>query len=328
MKNNKKRIRFIVIIAVILIMLLGIIFGFKLRIKDGGLYIGNSVLKPYAYTIYKDHVVLEKYHGHEEEVVIPSEIFGKPVKEIGYSCFEVSEELKKVILNENVIKIGNDAFVGCDNLIEITQGENIKAIGDSAFSSCDELKEVELGNQVEEIQDGAFARCKKIKKMYPQEALVSIGEFAFIDSGLEEFVFNRDVEIGARAFAGTCWIQNQPEEFVIYGDGNLIGYNGVDKKVVIPEGVKILNGGCFKGTTAEEIYVPETVTEMRQFIFSNCPNNIKVYIPASVTQVGDAEGEYSINNNDASITIITTKDSAAHRHAKEQDIPYELVEEW
>lgn len=89
-----------------------------------------------------------------------------------------------------------------------------------------------------------------------------------------------------------------------------------------------IKGGCFKGTTAEEVYVPETVTEMRQFVFSNSPNPIKVYIPASVTQVGDAEGEYPINNNDASIIIITTKDSAAHHHAKEHDIPYEIVEEW
>ncbi len=328
MKNNKKWIRFIIVIAAITMLLLGIVLGFKLRIKDGGLYIGNSVLKPYAYTIYKDHTVLEKYHGHEEEVVIPSEIFGKPVKEIGYSCFEVSEELKKVILNENVIKIGNDAFVGCDNLIEITQGESVQVIGDSAFSSCDELKEVKLGNQVEEIQDGAFARCKKLKKMYPQEALVSIGELAFLDSGLKEFVFNRDVEIGVGAFDGTSWIKNQPEEFVIYGDGNLIGYNGVDKKVVIPEGIKIINGGCFTGTVAEEIYISDTVETIRDIAFINCPKNIKVYIPASVTQVGDVEGEYPINNDDASITIITTKDSAAHRHAKEQDIPYEIVEEW
>ena len=97
--KNKKGIRFIVVIAVILIVLLGIVFGFKLRIKEGGLYIGNSVLNSYAYTIHKDHAVLEKYHGHEEEVVIPSEIFGKPVKEIGYECFKDTEELKKVILN-------------------------------------------------------------------------------------------------------------------------------------------------------------------------------------------------------------------------------------
>lgn len=320
--------RFVIIIAVITGLLLGIIFGFKLRIKDGGLYIGNSVLTSYAYTIHKDHVVLEKYHGQEEEVVIPSEIFGKPVKEIGYSCFEVREELKKVILNENVIKIGNDAFVGCDNLIEITQGESIQVIGSSAFMSCDELKEVSLGNQVKEIQHGAFARCKNLKKMYPQEALVSIGDRAFEESGLEEFVFNQDAEIGTLAFEETSWIRNQPEEFVIYGDGNLIGYNGDDEKVIIPEGIKILNGGCFSGMTAEEIYVPETVIEMRKFVFLNCPNPIKVYIPASVTQVGDVEGEWPINNNDASITIITTKDSAAHRHAKEHDIPYELVEEW
>ena len=164
--------------------------------------------------------------------------------------------------------------------------------------------------------------------MYPQEAIVSIGELAFLDSGLKEFVFNRDVEIDGIVFDGTSWIKNQPEEFVIYGDGNLIGYNGKEEIIRIPEGIKIINGGCFTGTVAEEIYISDTVEDIREVAFSNCPNNIKVYIPASVTQVGDIEARYPINNDDANISIITTKDSAAHQHAKEHDIPYEIVEEW
>ncbi len=101
MKNNKKWICLIIIIVIVM-MLLGLIFGLKLDIKDGGLYIGNSVLKPYAYTVYKDYVVLEKYQGNEAEVRIPKEMLGKPVKVIGYECFEYKDELTEVVLNENV----------------------------------------------------------------------------------------------------------------------------------------------------------------------------------------------------------------------------------
>ncbi len=324
MKNNKKMILLSIIIAVFILVLVGTIFGLKLRIKDGGLYIGKSVLTPYAYTFHKDGIVLEKYHGNEEEIAIPSEILGKPVKVIGYQCFEANDGVKKVKLSENIDKIDSSAFSGCDNLQEITQGKYVTVIGSYAFSSCDKLIEVNMGNQIEEIQNGAFARCTNLKKMIPQENLKYIGERAFLDSTLEEFEFSKDVEIGTLAFDGTSWIQNQPEEFVVYGDGNLIGYNGMDKKVVIPKGIKILNGGCFAGSVEKEIYVSETVQNIKEFAFYDC-NNTSIYIPASVIQMGD---KYSIANSDDNITIITTEGSNAHQHAKEHDIPYELVEEW
>lgn len=216
------------------------------------------------------------------------------------------------------------AFAECKNLVEIMQGENIKKIEDYAFNSCKKLKEVNVGNYLEGINEGAFSECIALKKMIPQENLKYIGGRAFLDSGLEEFVFNKNVEIGTLAFDGTSWMKNQPEEFVIYGDGNLIGYNGMDKKVVIPEGIKILNGGCFAGSVEKEIYVSETVQNIKEFAFYYC-NDTSIYIPASVIQMGE---KYSIANSDDNITIITTKDSAAYQHAKEHDIPYEIVEEW
>lgn len=189
-------------------MLLGLIFGLKLDIKDGGLYIGNSVLKPYAYTVYKDYVVLEKYQGNEAEVRIPKEMLGKPVKVIGYECFEYKDELTEVVLNENVEIIDVRAFAECKNLVEIMQGENIKKIEDYAFNSCKKLKEVNVGNYLEGINEGAFSECIALKKMIPQENLKYIGGRAFLDSGLEEFVFNKNVEIGTLAFDGTSWMKN------------------------------------------------------------------------------------------------------------------------
>ena len=247
--------------------------------------------------------------------------------EIGFKCFEEYQGIKTLELNKNIEVIGVKAFEECENLVEVTGGINVRKVDSCAFYKCGNLKKVDLGEQLEEIDVLAFADCSSLKKMESQNNLVNIGELAFCDSALENFMFNRNVEIGSRAFDDTEWIANQPEEFVIYGDGNLIGYNGNDEIVNIPEKIKTVNGGCFDGTTAQEIYLPNTVTTVREYVFIDC-NDVRVYIPDSVVHMGDEEQRYPVVDDDATIIIITTAGSYAEQYAIENEIPYEIVEGW
>ncbi len=329
MKKNKKMLLtgiFLLLTAVIAAV--GIIFGIRLRIEDGVVHVGNSLLTPYAYALYEDHAVLEEYHGKQEEVAIPETILGKPVTEIGLNCFSENEQIRTVRLSKTVTKIGACAFDFCENLVTVMGGENIKVIDDFAFDACRKLEQVSIGDQLAEIGYGAFWMCERLKTMDAQSGLISIEKSAFLESGLESFAFNRDAALGNRVFVGTAWLANQPEEFVIYGDGDLIGYNGTEEQVRIPEGVKELKGGCFAGTTAKEIYLPETVTTIGEFVFQGC-TGVRVYIPDSVIRLGDEEGKYSIMDDlNAAITIITTPGSQALKHARKYEIPFEVVESW
>lgn len=323
-KNRKKEL----LTIMILILLVGaMVLVCKIQIRDGGIYVENPLFNSYAYTMYSDHVVLEKFQGEEqEEIVIPTEIWGKPVTVIGWRCFERRKEIERVIFHENIVMIDGFAFEGCANLIEVVNGSNVERINTQAFSGCKKLQRIDVGTHLEVIGLAAFDMCESLKKMGEQENLVCIEDYAFNKSGLEEFIFNCDVKIGSGVFANTPWLSRQ-EEFVIYGDGDLVWYNGNCEEVFVPREVKVLLLGCFEGTTADVIYLPDTVTEIQEFTFSKCAD-VKVYIPESVVKMGNKEENYNIVNSDAYITIITTQDSYAQQYAIEHDIPYEIVEPW
>lgn len=298
------------------------------KIGGEGIFVEKTVEFPYDYTLYEDHVVLEHYYGNETEVVIPENIGGKTITEIGYQCFYENKSIGSVVLHDKVDTIGSFAFADCVSLKEIINGINVKTIKCNAFTRCEKLEEVKLGNKLEKIEEQAFMMCHNLKRMGAQENLVSIEESAFWESGLEEFTFPSNTEIGDSVFDDTPWLQRQSEEFIIYGDGLLVAYTGSDSSVIIPEGVKTILGGCFDKTTAEEIYVPRTTTAINELVFLQC-SDVKVYIPESVTLMGCEEPIVCpIVNSDAEITIMATKGSYAQQHAKEHGIPYEIVEPW
>lgn len=60
------------------------------------------------------------YTGTDETVVIPSEIDGKKVKNIGGQSFDNCQTIKHVIISEGIININNKifsgSFQGCHNL--------------------------------------------------------------------------------------------------------------------------------------------------------------------------------------------------------------------
>lgn len=318
MKNKSSKVIFI-IIALFLLFGLGIWLILSNREETVN---QDEIL--YTYTVYEDHVVLEKYLGNEETVVIPDMIEGKPVTKIGKDCFELNKTIKTVVLTANIECIGKYAFDGCDNLGEVYGGEKVSILCASAFARCENLRRVEIGNKLEQIGNFAFRNCESLTSLATQENILYIGYCAFSDSGLERFVFNKEALIDGSAFKNTKWIQNQPEEFIIYGDGNLIGYNGTNKEVVVPDEVKVLNDGCFQGATDMNIYIPETVHTIREFAFVHGVN-VNVYIPESVQQMGDEKGDYTIMNSDDKVTVYTTFQSYAHMHALEHEIPFEIL---
>ena len=101
----------------------------------------------FEYAVNEDgeSVTLTKYSGSDTEVIIPSELGGKPVTEIGIFAFALCDSLTEVTIPEGVTSIGNAAFSGCSSLTEVTIPKSVTSIGDSAFYNCDALKTVYYG---------------------------------------------------------------------------------------------------------------------------------------------------------------------------------------
>ena len=89
----------------------------------------------YEYTQSENGITITRYTGNETAVVIPAEINGIPVKEIGDGAFKGCS-LSSVTLPSGIEKIGWFAFEGCTKLQEVYIPSSVLSIGHSAFNSC------------------------------------------------------------------------------------------------------------------------------------------------------------------------------------------------
>ena len=96
------------------------------------------------------------------DVVIPSEIDGKPVVAIGESAFYESS-ITSIEIPASVKTIGNRAFQNCYSLISVTfdEGSKLTSIGNNAFYYCG-IESISIPASVETIGYGAFYNCSSL----------------------------------------------------------------------------------------------------------------------------------------------------------------------
>lgn len=116
----------------------------------------------------KDGARLLRVYGITAEVILPKEIEGMPITEIGDCCFakqaclprhyEVSEtahtdrsgqlrelcgnDIQKIVLPDSVRRIGNRAFYNCTVLCRMEIGGGLAEIGGDVFMNCHKLHEM------------------------------------------------------------------------------------------------------------------------------------------------------------------------------------------
>ena len=118
--------------------------------KNNGEYRYKEVERPYPYKVKVgdtyiecgDGICLVKYLGDEAEVVVPSEIDGKPVTVIGSGCFSGNQTITRVEIPESVTWL--DGFNDCSNLADIKLSNGVKVIGVFSFENCGSLEKIDL----------------------------------------------------------------------------------------------------------------------------------------------------------------------------------------
>lgn len=171
-------------------------------------------------------------------------------------------------LTEYLMEILNNltfSHIRLDNVEKIVVKKGVKSIGDYTFENCKKLKTVEISNTVEEIGEGAFINCTSLTSVTIPDTVKMIKN---------------------EAFKNTPWLENQTSEFIIVGDGILIGDNLTDYSyVVIPDGVKVISGAFAYTDTMEAVSIPNSVTKIVNCAFDNSAIS-SVVIPDSVTEIG------------------------------------------
>lgn len=234
----------------------------------------------YTYVLYDDGtamiVAAPSVYDLEGEVVIPSEVTdnGKTYKvtSIGEEAFLGRRYITSVTIPSTIESIGDNAFEGCYNSGDgqglktvVFSGESkLKTIGKNAFSSCCALESISIPSSVTKIGEGAFIFCYKLASVNIPEGVDKIEKETFMScESLTTVTIPASVDsIMGHAF-GKCEklkpLKLPVGDLVYIGEGAFSGCDALEK-VVIPEGVTMIDTEAFRGCeNLRSVTIPSTI---------------------------------------------------------------------
>ncbi len=248
---------------------------------------GSGTYQEFEYTLSYDttYIIIDRYVGTAETVMIPDTIEGLPVTELSYSTFANCRQLKNVTIPDSVTEVGGSLFQNCSSLISVTVGNGITNIPSSMFSNCTALTNVKLGAGVTTFSDYAFSSCPSLQSITVDEASTN---FTVQDGVL----FSRDIT--------TLYLYPSAKEGAVY---------------TIPDTVQCIKTAAFYDTPLVGVNIPETVVT----IGDSCFYSVKLYGKkgcyaeqyvkehyGSFTAVGENETNFDYaEQGDGTLTIIS-----------------------
>ena len=136
------------------------------------------------------------------------------------------------------------------------EGGLITDLGEYLFSGFDAVEDIELPKELKRIGAGAFQYCKKLQKMDIPQSVEEIGEYTWMDTGIETI----------------NWPQNVKEiQFGVFDNCSNL------KSFFVPESVTEINNQAFYNCiNLTEITIPRSVTHIGDEVFRNC-RNLTIY---------------------------------------------------
>lgn len=237
-----------------------------------------SVAKRYDGTLR-----ISNYKGPGGDVVVPDEIKGKTVTEIGGKAFKGNTSLTSIALPSTVRKIAPMAFAGCSTLTSVTIPEGVAVIEKGTFGRTG-LTNVIIPKSVIAIGENSFAGCYALVNVIFLEEVDEATRYRYHGRRIEKYAFS-----GCRTLASISIPKGTTEigAYAFWGCSSLA-------YVTVPKGVRNIWVDTFSGCTKlSKIVLPNSVN-MIQGAFQNCPN----------------------------LTICAPVGSYAERYAKKKGIPF------
>lgn len=258
---------------------------------------------------------------------------------VGAEAFEDMPSLTivegKIILKED----SRNAFAHDSSLKSITISENTSdTIPYGAFNECSALTSINIPENIKKIRDFSLSSTKLTEISLP-EGLIYLGVGALKGTKIEHLYIPKNVEtIGMRLLESTpiktIAVDEENTHYDSRNNSNVIIETQTNKVIqgaelsTIPDTVKTIGKYAFTDLKTKEIILPEGVTTLEDYAFTNCLYLEKVEVPNSLNQID----KYSLFGNGYAILPFETpiwvhEDSYAHNFAKDNNLVYVVKED-
>ena len=182
------------------------------------------------------------------EVIIPSEVNGQAVKQIGQDLFHDNPYLRKLSIPDGV-SLGYRMCSGCTLLEEVDLPSGITVIPDYAFEGCVSLHSIELPNTLVQIRLEAFSGSG-LESLSAPSSLKEIWSYAFKDChSLAEVDLKQVTSLGDMAFENCALLSSVslPDSLLELGSYVFSGCSSL-YSITMPSQAIAIESTAFYGT--------------------------------------------------------------------------------
>lgn len=238
-------------------------------------------------------VVLLRYIGKGQEIILPAEVEGFPVQRIEGRAFSRTN-VKTVVIPDSVVSMGREAFAHCSNLVSVRLSSAMRVISGGAFASCSKLENVLIPAEMESMVSGAFKYSgirsivlppQMVFRSYVENRPIPSPEVFESCSRLESVVLPETMTVLPEKTFASCTSLAQvalPPKLEVIQKDAFTSCKAL-QQLTLPETLHTVED-ALNGTGLVELVFPNSVKEFRCRLYS-CPNLEVVRLPDSLEEL-------------------------------------------
>ncbi len=219
---------------------------------------------------------IEFGYGTPSDIVLHPRYYQNSLIENAQHLYFNGEEIKDLVIPDNVTRIGTSAFMGYAGLKSITIPSSVTSIGASAFWGCTGLNSISIPSSVTSIEEKAFGKCTGLNSVVILGSLTTIQNDAFqYCDGIA------CAEIHTEAIGSWFSGLSSLKQIVIGNEVTSIGDNAFSDcigltSIALPNSITTIGNKAFSGCTGlTTMTIPSSVTSIGEGLFRDC-NDMKI----------------------------------------------------